>query len=132
MGHSERGRSSVVWARGRKPSFILTEMAYTLSRYAMRLISIVFAVLIYSGVADGASSDTGARLADSCTSCHGTNGRGRGAMPALAGQDEQQLKTRMAMLAAGDPQATIMSRLLRAYNEAEISALARFFAQARP
>jgi cytochrome c553 len=38
----------------------------------------------------------------------------------------------MSELAAGDPQAAIMTRLMRAYDEAEIDALARYFSQVQP
>ena len=67
----------------------------------------------------------------SCVSCHGTAGRDGGKIPVLAGQAERMLIERMESLAAGDAQATIMSRLMRAYSKEEMAALARFFAQVK-
>lgn len=85
----------------------------------------------FGGTASAADTDPGARLAESCTSCHGTGGRGGGTIPALAGQDEQKLKERLQALAAGDPQTTIMPRIMRLYDEAELTALAHYFAQVK-
>lgn len=97
-----------------------------------RLISAMIVILSSGGVAFADSADEGARLAESCTSCHGGAGRGGDTIPALAGQDENALKARMHALAAGDPDATIMPRLLRDYDDAEIAALAHYFAQVKP
>lgn len=70
----------------------------------------------------------GAALAAGCTSCHGAEGRGGGAIPALAGRDAQDLAARMTELRAPIEGVTIMPRLMRAYDEAEIAALAAYFA----
>ena len=95
---------------------------------AARRLSAAMIALCFS--ADHAhSGPDGARLAESCAPCHGGAGRGVGAIPRLAGQEEAELARRMSELAAGDPQATIMTRLMRAYDEAEIAALARYFSQ---
>jgi sulfide dehydrogenase cytochrome subunit len=83
-------------------------------------------------VASAHGAPDGMRLAESCTPCHGGAGKGGDAIPRLAGRDEADLARRMSELAAGDPQAAIMTRLMRAYDEAEIDALARYFSQVQP
>ena len=77
-------------------------------------------------------AEDGARLAESCAPCHGNGGQGGGSIPPLTGLDEALLMRRMSELAAGDGQATIMTRLMRAYDEAEIAALARHFSGSKP
>lgn len=94
----------------------------------LRFISALLIALSPAGVGAAAETDVGARLADSCTSCHGAAGSGGGTIPALAGQDEKTLAARLQALAAGDPETTIMPRIMRAYDAAEIAALARYFA----
>jgi cytochrome subunit of sulfide dehydrogenase len=89
-------------------------------------------IVACGGLAQAGSLDDGARLAESCAPCHGSAGKGGGSIPPLAGQDESRLARRMGELAAGDPQATIMTRLMRAYEEEEIAALARYFSGLNP
>lgn len=73
-------------------------------------------------------------LAGGCTNCHGPEGRSSSAIPGLRGQDEARLRARMQDFRAGRAgDATVMTRLMKAYDEAQIAALARWFAmEARP
>ena len=96
-----------------------------------RLLTLVAVMIAWENSALGQADDQGARLAESCFSCHGTGGRHGGKIPALAGQAERTLIERMESLAAGDAQATIMSRLMRAYSKEELAALARYLAQVK-
>ncbi len=98
----------------------------------IRLLSAAVVALAFCGSAYGGDADDGFRLAQSCASCHGSEGRGGGAIPAIAGQEASILEARMHELAAADADATIMPRLLRAYDDAEIAALARYFSQVKP
>ena len=93
----------------------------------IRLISALLMIGAACGLAHADNPD-GARLADSCTSCHGKTG---GAIPPLAGQDAEALEAQLRLLAAGDANATIMPRLLREYDDAEIEALAKYFAKVK-
>lgn len=75
-------------------------------------------------------------LSQACTSCHGIEGRGGGAIPALAGRPAPDLRALLQDLrrddAAMDAGATIMPRLLRGYDHAQLEALAAYFAQVAP
>jgi cytochrome c553 len=97
-----------------------------------RILSAAVVALAFCGNAHGGDADAGLRLAQSCASCHGSEGRGGGAIPALAGQEASALAARMRELSAADADATIMPRLLRAYDDVEIAALARYFSQVKP
>ncbi|MRX48969.1 c-type cytochrome [Paracoccus sp. S-4012] len=69
-------------------------------------------------------------MAGPCANCHGPDGRSPGAIPSIAGLPEGEAAAKMlAFRADEDPKATIMPRLMKGYGEAEIRALARWFAE---
>ncbi|MNV54543.1 Cytochrome subunit of sulfide dehydrogenase [compost metagenome] len=78
------------------------------------------------------SAATVAALAASCVSCHGPDGKSSTAIPSIAGQPESRLLARLqAFKADAAPEATIMTRLIKGYDEAQIQAMARWFAQVK-
>ncbi len=69
-------------------------------------------------------------LAGSCANCHGPNGVSPGDIPSIAGAPYDVLTAQLEAFRAGEPaDATIMPRLMRAYSDAEIDALARWFSE---
>lgn len=74
----------------------------------------------------------GARLAASCTGCHGTNGSTQGnALPPLASQAKEQLLTALKDFKSGKRPATIMTQLTKGYTDEQLEALASYFAAQR-
>jgi cytochrome c553 len=69
--------------------------------------------------------------AEGCLGCHGPEGRGAGAVPALAGRDAGELRTLLQAFRAGERPATIMDRIARGYGEEELAAVAAHFAGRR-
>ena len=67
-------------------------------------------------------------LAANCANCHGTNGRGTGAMPSLAGQSRDYIARQMRDFRDGKRPATIMHQLAKGYSEAQIDLIAGYFA----
>lgn len=67
-------------------------------------------------------------LAASCSSCHGTNGAAVPGMVALAGYERASLVKNMADFKSGARPATIMHQLAKGYSEAQIDAIAGYFA----
>jgi len=68
-------------------------------------------------------------IAQSCAACHGTAGALQTSVPAIAGTPASILE--MQLLAFRDdamPGATVMPRLTKGYTEAELRALAAYFA----
>jgi len=61
--------------------------------------------------------------AQACLGCHGAT-----PIPAIAGRPAADLATAMAEFRANQRPATIMDRIARGYTEAEITALATYFA----
>jgi len=69
-------------------------------------------------------------LAANCAQCHGTDGRPApgSVLPALAGRDARDLAQALLDFRAGRARATVMDQLAKGYSDAEIAALADYFA----
>lgn len=79
-----------------------------------------------------AQDDLQARnLAATCSGCHGTEGRGGGAMSALAGVPAERLLARLNAFRSGAEPATVMHQITRGYSQAQLALIAAYFA-ARP
>jgi len=65
--------------------------------------------------------------ASSCTGCHGA----AGAVAPLDGRPAAELVAAMAAFRAGDRSATVMGRIAKGFSDAEVRAIADWFA-ARP
>jgi cytochrome c553 len=80
-------------------------------------------------------SDEGVRaMAMNCAACHGTNGRpAEGSpLPRLAGQSAGEIIEKMNAFREGKREATLMHQIAKGYGEAEIAALAAWFARQSP
>ena len=69
-------------------------------------------------------------LAATCANCHGTNGKSAegSQVTSLAGLDKNYTTAQMQAFKAGTRPATIMHQLSRGYSDAQIEALASYFA----
>jgi sulfide dehydrogenase cytochrome subunit len=81
--------------------------------------------------AQAAPADARTRsLAATCTQCHGTDGK---ALPGetmvrLAGLPKEHIATQMRAFREGQRPATVMHQLAKGYTDAQIDALAAYFA----
>lgn len=71
-------------------------------------------------------------LAANCAPCHGPEGRPvpGSAIPALAGRSRDALAAALEEFKAGRRPATVMHQIARGYSDAEMAALAAYFAGA--
>lgn len=68
-------------------------------------------------------------LAATCAACHGTNGiSAGGAVVGLAGLNKEYFVTQMKNFKDGKREATLMHQIAKGYSDAEINAMADFFA----
>ena len=74
-----------------------------------------------------------ASLAANCAACHGTQGRAvaGSAVPGLAGRAAAETVATMTQFKEGKRPATVMHQIARGYSEAEIAAIAEYFARQR-
>ena len=70
-------------------------------------------------------------MANSCANCHGPDGRSTTPIPSLAGRPEATLLEQLRAFASDTPPAgtTIMNRLVKGYQDADLEALARHFSE---
>ena len=69
-------------------------------------------------------------IAGTCANCHGPDGRSTGGIPSLRGVNERHLLARMQAFKAGTAtDATVMTRLMKGYDDAQIQALAQWFSK---
>ena len=69
--------------------------------------------------------------AQGCVGCHGVRGAGSDAVVALAGRSAGDIATAMKAFRANERPGTIMGRIARGYTDAEIAAIADYFASVR-
>lgn len=74
------------------------------------------------------ADEAGHLLAQSCAGCHGQEGAGVGAAPAIAGIPPEDFIAMWSEFRADERPATIMNRIARGYTDDEIAALAAYFA----
>lgn len=68
-------------------------------------------------------------LAANCAACHGTNGKSvGGAIPGLAGMNKEYQLNQIKAYREGKREATVMHQISKGYTDAEMVALADYFA----
>jgi sulfide dehydrogenase cytochrome subunit len=93
---------------------------------------VAFAFAALSAIAQ-AAPPTPAMLSNACAGCHGTNGASAGlSMPSLAGQNKIAMVEAMKAFKSGERPSTVMGRLAKAYDDAEIEAMGEYFAAQKP
>ncbi len=93
-------------------------------------VSVALAVgLLAASASASASGPTSAAIVGhTCAGCHGTNGASVGPAPIIGGLPEGYLASTMTAYKDGTRFATVMDRLARGYNPAEIQAMSQFLA----
>ena len=85
--------------------------------------------------APAAAQDTasGRTLAATCFTCHGTEGNSVGGVPpSLAGRSSAELFETLKQFQSGKKPATIMHQQAKGYTDAQLQAIAAYFASAKP
>lgn len=96
-----------------------------------RLSGIIFAlvalVIMAIGPKANAESVKPVVLANTCFSCHGTNGKSVGAMPSIAGKSPKYISSILKSFRSGKREATVMNRIAKGFSDSEIDTLANYF-----
>lgn len=111
------------------------DIGVTMDKSSYRFLGPMFATVLIgaAGSAGAQTANPGAALqarsiAASCSACHGTNGAAAPGMVALAGYDKPSMIKAMADFKSGARPATLMHQLSKGYSEAQIEAMASYFA----
>jgi cytochrome subunit of sulfide dehydrogenase len=101
----------------------------------LRLLHCVVAIAALCALANlvsaadvGPYPNLGRDIAANCANCHGSDGRSRGAIPAIAGQDKAYLIQQLKDFRDGKRPSTIMQQLAKGYTDAQIEAAAAYLA----
>jgi cytochrome subunit of sulfide dehydrogenase len=97
-----------------------------------RCLLAAFALTMGGASGVSAESANGRDIAANCAACHGTSGRARGAMPALAGRPKDDIVSKVGEFRDGKRASTVMQQLARGYSDAQIEAAAAYFAAQTP
>src|SRR5262245_15073214 len=100
-------------------------------RGTMRMLTLILCsvMLCLPGiVAAETVSSRGAALASTCVTCHGPEGRSQGAIPSLATLSAADITTALQAFRAEKRPGTVMHRLAKGLDEADIAAVATYFA----
>ncbi|MGE3649989.1 MAG: cytochrome c [Reyranellaceae bacterium] len=85
-------------------------------------------LLALSGGAAQAASPDGPAGAMSCSGCHASGKSVETAVPRLVGRPAAELAAAMRAFRKGEREPTVMGRIAKGFSDAEIDALAAFFA----
>lgn len=81
------------------------------------------------GLTAAVSADPAADIVSKpCAGCHGVDGASHGAAPVIAGQSQMYLAQTMRAYRDGARYATIMDRIAKGYSDAQLDAMAGYFA----
>lgn len=100
-------------------------------RPSMLLVAALVAAPV-AAVAQTPDTDLGRNLAASCAMCHGTDGRSAGITESLAGRPMDQIVSTVKLFREGKKPATIMTQIAKGYTDAQVAAIAAYFAAQKP
>ena len=94
---------------------------------ATRMLAV--AVVVASIAPAFAASPEPPAGASSCSGCHAANAAANTPVPRLAGRNAAELVAQMQAFRSGAQPSTVMDRIAKGYSDAEIAAIAAWYAQ---
>lgn len=96
-------------------------------------IALSLALLTSSSTAQAAGINPnisqGVMLSNSCSACHGTDGKSPGAIPSINGKSARFINQALSEFRAGTRASTVMGRHAKGYSDKEIQLIADYFAK---
>lgn len=96
-------------------------------RYSIS-IALSLTLLISSSAVYAAGISQGAMLSNSCSACHGTDGKSPGAIPSIYGKSARFINEALTEFRSGSRASTVMGRHAKGYTDKEIKLIADYFA----
>jgi cytochrome subunit of sulfide dehydrogenase len=94
-------------------------------------LTVLLVTLMSRAVAAEGTAPRGMAVAQACVVCHGPDGQSTGAIPSLRGISTQKLRAAMLAYRTGERSGTVMNRLARGLDDADIEAVATYFSTRR-
>jgi sulfide dehydrogenase cytochrome subunit len=91
-------------------------------------ILLVVALALPAGAMAGAADARGAAMAQACAACHGPNGHSQGAIPSIDNLSAEAAMAALKAFRTGERTGTVMNRIAKGLDDADISAVAHAFA----
>ncbi len=91
-------------------------------------ITLSLTILISSSPVYAAGISKGAMLSNSCSACHGTDGKSPGAIPSINGKSARFINQALTEFRSGYRASTVMGRHAKGYTDKEIKLIADYFA----
>jgi len=85
--------------------------------------------LAFTAAASAGGGASGAMLGNTCAGCHGTDGVSAGPAPTIAGMSAPYFTETMQGFRSAEIKSTIMTRIAKGYTDADLDAMAEFFAK---
>ena len=96
----------------------------------LHITGVAFAIGLTFSAVTQAGGISGSNLGNTCAGCHGVNGASSGTtMPIIGGLSKSYIETAMKQYRDGSRSATVMGRIAKGYNDAQIAAMSEFFAK---
>lgn len=99
-----------------------------ISRHILFGFAALTVVVVVPGVQALAVDTSGRTIGFTCAGCHGTDGKSHGAAPSLQGLPAELIEQSLLDFKYDRRPATIMGRIAKGYSDAEIAAVAQYFA----
>jgi cytochrome c553 len=120
---------------GRRPGNMMTGLVVSMGEESIQNMALFYALqeARRTSMAGSGDAEAGREAAQACSSCHGDDGNVTAAdMPTLAGQDAVYLAAAMRAYAEGKRDHAQMVTATAELSDADIAALATFYAQQEP
>ena len=96
--------------------------------YKIHLQMLIFlGLLIFGNIAQAAGVTQGAMLSNSCSACHGTDGKSPGSIPSIYGKSASFISQALKEFRDGSRPSTVMGRHATGYTDKEIQLIADHF-----
>lgn len=96
-------------------------------RYPISIV-LFLTLLIFNSTVYAASISQGEMLSNSCSACHGTDGKSPGAIPSINGKSAHFIYKALTEFRSGSRPSTVMGRHVKGYTDKEIKLIADYFA----
>jgi cytochrome subunit of sulfide dehydrogenase len=86
-------------------------------------------VVVFASIATAFAASEPPAGATSCSGCHPANAGVQSPVPPLAGRNAAEIVAQMQAFRAGQRSATVMDRIAKGFSDAEIQAIAVWYAE---